>query len=470
MLFLIIAILSLITLTVAGSAYYFYVYKPSQKVDCSVSDWNIPEDSSCTRKSDGKFYKTKSRTIINSPKEGGSECPSLTEDIPCNKIDCSVSSWTNPEDSSCTRKSDGKFYKTRTRTVTAKPSNGGSECPSLTEELFCSPVDCSVGNWIQETSCDSNGNRRQTRNVITQPKFGGTECPSLVETNYDESCFKKESCGTVVQIMGIYDNTSLQNKIYSQDANKQFWEGYNCNLSDRIVSNIPKDKLCNFADSKLNSSDYRIVDAARRAKVLLKCPGTLLQEGNFIGAGKVSGNFFTITVENTMSPPSHGTDLSLDKNIGKKIRIWYGDDGYPTGWAFSSDWIYPPSFVKNNITLADLGSIDYTSALEIIDKKIGTSYGYKFLLWFGATSADKVPTNNPKEAVKWISINKPSNVGMAFGGDAGTFLGSQYFNAILTYGSGDLNAPAVVSHIKSRENYFNKFDYSSLINSMRIKI
>ena len=79
---------------------------------------------------------------------------------------------------------------------------------------------------------------------------------------------------------------------------------------------------------------------------------------------------------------------------------------------------------------------------------------------------DAVPKNNPREAVKWISINKPKSVGMAFGGDAGTFLGSQYFNANITYGSGDLNAAAVNQYIRSNK-YSNFYSY---IDSMRIKL
>jgi hypothetical protein len=63
-------------------------------------------------------------------------------------------------------------------------------------------------------------------------------------------------------------------------------------------------------------------------------------------------------------------------------------------------------------------------------------------------------------------INKPSTTLMTFGGDAGTFLGTQNFRAYFTYGSGNLNAGAVNQYIRSNK-YSNFYSY---IDSMRIKL
>jgi hypothetical protein len=356
--------------------------------------------------------------------------------------------------------------RTRTRQVITQPLNGGAVCGGATETQNC-PIDCEVGSWVV-SGCDSNGNRTKNRQVITVPKNGGVVCPVLTETNPDGSCFEKEMCGKIVTSLGINSQGDLQNKIYSQDANVQVWEGYNCSITDRPTSGIPNDKLCKYADDWSNSTDrnyYKKIDGSRRAKILIKCPGTLLDEGEFIGAGSTSGNFFTITVADVRG---NNSQLNLQQNIGKKIRIWYGPDGYPTGWAFSKDWVYPEQFIRNNKTLSDLGSIDYTSALEIIDKRIGTSYGYKFLLWFIGTFPPEngVPSNNPREAVKWISINKPSTTLMDFGGDAGTFLGTQRFRGYFTYGSGSLNAAAVNQYVRT-----NKYDnYNNYMRTMSIKL
>jgi hypothetical protein len=346
-------------------------------IDCKMGEWS--SFSSCDS-STGK--QTRTRQVSTQPLNGGATCGPTTETQNC-PIDCKMGEWSSFGE--CNKQTG---TKTRTRQVVTQPLNGGSTCGATTETQNC-PVDCEVGNWVVSANCDSNGNRTKNRQVIVSSKNGGAVCPVLSESYADGSCFEKEMCGIAVTSLGINSQEDLQTKVYSQDANVQVWEGYNCSITDRPVSGIPKDKLCKYADEWSNSTDrnyYKKIDGSRRAKIILKCPGTLLDEGEFLGAGSTSGNFFTITVGEMMSSPSHGMDLSLDKNIGKKIRIWYGADGYPTGWAFAKDWVYPPQFVRNNITLADLGSIDYTSALEIIDKRIGTSYGYKFLLWFGANT------------------------------------------------------------------------------------
>jgi hypothetical protein len=91
------------------------------------------------------------------------------------------------------------------------------------------------------------------------------------------------------------------------------------------------------------------------------------------------------------------------------------------------------------------------------------------LLWFTNTFPPEngVPQNDPREAVKWISINKPSTTPMSFGGDGGGgFLGTQNFRAYFTYGSGNLNAGAVNQYIRTNK-YSNFYSY---IDSMRIKL
>jgi hypothetical protein len=299
-------------------------------------------------------------------------------------------------------------------------------------------VNCVVGNWDAIGSCDTSGNRTRTRPIITQPLNGGAACPVLTDiTLNDEVCFQDETCGKVVSSLGINSQADVQNKIYSQNANVDFWEGYNCNIFDRAVG-IPNDKLCKYADDWLNNTNpseslnnhRKVLRATTRAKTLIKCTGTLLDEGEFIGAGITSGNYFTITVTEV---DSEVTNNNLRQNIGKKIRIWYGNDGYPLGLAFSKDWLYPQKFIDNNITLADLGSIEYDSSIEIRDREGGGNSYKLFLAFIPAGTA--IPINNPREAVKWIVINKPSTLqGISFGAYAGTNLGYNYFKGNLTYG------------------------------------
>ncbi len=376
---------------------------------------------------------------------------------PLVKVDCKVTDWNIPSDTTCTVKSDGKWYKTKTRTVLVQPSNGGAICPPLSEDMLCQSVNCQVGSWNNSQVCDPSGNRTRTRTILVQPKFGGNECPPLTESFKDDKCFSDEICGTVVENMNLTDNATLQNKIYNLESNKLFWEGYNCSLENKKSSGISKDNLCAFAVNNLNNSDYRIREASSRARFLLQCPGTMINVTNFVGAGTTTNNYFTITVKSVPSsggginssshqnvipsnnanlvPPlpssviqdvMNGNILMLGKNIGKQIRIWYKDDGTPTGWALNNNWVYPPAF--QGLTVNDFGIFEIpSSAIEIYDKPVGTGKRNKILLWISNY-------NNPVAGIKDIVANKPRETTFSFGADKDTFLGSKNFTGYITYG------------------------------------
>ena len=61
-------------------------------------------------------------------------------------VDCQLSDWT-PFDT-CTKKSDGRFSHTRSRTIVTQPKNGGAPCGPLTQSESCVPPD--------GTPCESN--------------------------------------------------------------------------------------------------------------------------------------------------------------------------------------------------------------------------------------------------------------------------------------------------------------------------
>ncbi len=382
--------------------------------------------------------------------------------IPVNtpKIDCKVSEWNIPLDLTCQYNQEtGNWQKTKTRTILEQPQNGGNICPQLSENIICNPINCQVGIWNNSQVCDSDGNRTRTRTVITQPKFGGTVCPALSEKFKDNKCYTDEICGTVVENMSLTDNATLQSKIYNSESNKIFWQGYNCSLTNKKSSGISTNNLCNFINSVgMNSSNYNLKEASPRAKFLLKCPGSLIDVTNFIGAGNTTDKYFTITVKSVDSgqggvnsssrkiytsflnelikkqfPQSiidevkNGNILMMGKNIGKQIRIWYNDDGAPTGWALNNDWVYPLAF--QGLTVSDFGIFEIeSSALEIYDKPVGTGIRNKVLLWLGTNF------NNPLDAIKSIVTNKPTELDFKFGADKDTFLGTKDFTGYLTYG------------------------------------
>lgn len=139
---------------------------PPTPVDCVVSEWGAW--GACTNGT-----RTRTRTIVTQPANGGAACPPLTETQSC--TDCVVSAWS--EWGACVN-----GVQTRTRTVITPASNGGAPCPPLTETQACnSPVDCVVSSWSPWSEC-VDGQRTRTRTIITPASNGGAACPPLSET------------------------------------------------------------------------------------------------------------------------------------------------------------------------------------------------------------------------------------------------------------------------------------------------
>jgi len=143
------------------------------RFDCVVSQWG--SWGSCT-KSCGCGTYTRIRTVLVQPANGGAACPPLTDTQPCNTqtcpappVDCCVSAW-GPW-GSCTA-SCGRGTKTHTRTVTTSPRNGGHDCPPLSESTDCNtpacPPTCEMNQWQSWGSCTApcgGGTCRRSRTV-----------------------------------------------------------------------------------------------------------------------------------------------------------------------------------------------------------------------------------------------------------------------------------------------------------------
>lgn len=170
-------------------------------IDCEVSPWS--PWSECV---DG--VQTRTRTVIQSPQNGGAECPELEETRECclEPIDCIVSEWS--EWSECV---DG--VQTRTRTVLVEESCGGECFPLEETRECCLPVDCVVSEWGAWSEC-VDGFRTRTRTVVTAASCGGTACPSLTET---QAC--DMPCVPLTEIEVLSDNCETLQVSFTDDGN-----------------------------------------------------------------------------------------------------------------------------------------------------------------------------------------------------------------------------------------------------------
>ena len=107
-------------------------------------------------------------------------------------MNCHVGSWGSW--GACNARCGQTGYKTRTRSITTRPSCNGVACPSLSERATCAgpccPVNCVVSSWGAWTRCNApagqcgtnSGTRTRRRVVQKQNSCGGTSCPQLSET------------------------------------------------------------------------------------------------------------------------------------------------------------------------------------------------------------------------------------------------------------------------------------------------
>jgi hypothetical protein len=156
-------------------------------VNCVVSGWS--EWTKCDKLCGGGS-QTRTRFVTTKPANGGTECPALTELQKCNTQpcaqDCKVSNWSGWE--ACS-KTCGGGVQTRTRTIIQPRINDGTECPTLYEDQVCNtnpcPLDCMVSVWSDWSKCDKpceGGSQTRTRTVLQQAAYNGEKCPILNES------------------------------------------------------------------------------------------------------------------------------------------------------------------------------------------------------------------------------------------------------------------------------------------------
>eukprot|EP00112_Aurelia_sp_Birch-Aquarium-sp1_P006739 Seg1738.7 transcript_id=Seg1738.7/GoldUCD/mRNA.D3Y31 product=Spondin-1 protein_id=Seg1738.7/GoldUCD/D3Y31 len=160
--------------------------------NCGLSQWSAW--TTCTAKCGTTGTRSRTRTITSAASCGGT-CSALSVTQPCNRVccpvNCVVSKW--GAWSTCSKTCGTTGTQSRTRTITAAASCGGTCLPlSATQPCnrVCCPVNC-VHSWNPWSPCDCLGKRKRTLKT-TPPKCGGAACPT--KTVEEGSCTPIRTC------------------------------------------------------------------------------------------------------------------------------------------------------------------------------------------------------------------------------------------------------------------------------------
>ncbi|MDO8971013.1 MAG: T9SS type A sorting domain-containing protein [Saprospiraceae bacterium] len=116
--------------------------------NCVVSPWGTWSECSAAC---GGGTQTRTRSIIQEARNGGAQCPALSESRNCNTQpcpnDCVLSDWGPWSECSV---SCGGGTRTRTRTILVEAQNGGAPCGALSETEDCNTQPCND----EDSDCD----------------------------------------------------------------------------------------------------------------------------------------------------------------------------------------------------------------------------------------------------------------------------------------------------------------------------
>jgi len=124
------------------------------------------------------------KVVVDPPDECGLRCPSLTRTKKCNQkkcpVDCVMSEWSGW--SKCTADCEGGV-RSRTRSLVVKPKNGGIACNTAEETEACNTMscdrDCTLTEWTPWEPCSvacGTGFQNSVKHVII-PTRGFGKCP-----------------------------------------------------------------------------------------------------------------------------------------------------------------------------------------------------------------------------------------------------------------------------------------------------
>ena len=172
---------------------------PCAPTNCEVSKWSAWSKCSAAC---GGGSQSRSRTVTVAPSNGGDACPELSESQACNTHNCPVrcDECGGKSAGPCRHDKDGTCHEYQT----------GTTCPAGTTE--CEEVNCEVSEWGAWGKCDATcggGQQQRSRSVTVEPTNGGKQCPHLTEA---QSC-NTHSCKGCTGCLGKSEGTCMHNKV-----------------------------------------------------------------------------------------------------------------------------------------------------------------------------------------------------------------------------------------------------------------
>ena len=154
-------------------------------------------------------------------------------------VDCVVGDWSDWN--TCSASCGDAGVRTRSRTITTPPLNGGLSCPPVTEEEPCNRRQCCVLNeneqWSNCTENCSGGTQYRIKSIL---QYYNNSCPTEAERTEYRSC-NTDPCMMEIIVYTPMQNKSVEFGTYTVEGFNLILDQTNYNIAWNMV--IPKNTV-----------------------------------------------------------------------------------------------------------------------------------------------------------------------------------------------------------------------------------